>query len=256
LEFSCGGEAASIDGRAILSIILGVSRVSNLQRLQVLDSELDAIRVRLEEIDRDLSSSPEVEAARQEASSAERDLKSARGLLRDLEDQVASQKAKLEETTHRLYSGEVKNPKELLDLQNEEAALRHQIAVLEERQLEQMLAVDDRQSASVRTGAHLHEAEAHRQNQSARLLQEKKELLTRRDTLETQREAGIAVIHGEDLQTYARVRETHRGLAVARIEGGVCGACGVAPSQARIEQARSGEQIVFCGNCGRILYAG
>jgi predicted nucleic acid-binding Zn-ribbon protein len=233
-----------------------MSRVSSLQRLQVLDTELDGIRSRLQEIDRVLSSSPEVETARQEALLAERDLKGARGALRDLEDQTGSQKAKLEETTRRLYGGEVRNPKELLDLQSEENALRNHIATLEEHQLEQMIAVDERKAAADRAQSHLNDVEAQRQIQSANLSEEKQELLLRQETLEAQRGAGIAVVNAEDLQVYARARKTHHGLAVARIEGGACGACGVAPSQAQIEQARPGNQIVFCGNCGRILYAG
>jgi predicted nucleic acid-binding Zn-ribbon protein len=210
----------------------------------------------LKEIDRILSSSPELETARQEALSAERDLRAARGALRDLEDQAATQRAKLEETTRRLYSGEVKNPKELLDLQSEEIALRHHLTSLEERQLEQMMAVDDTQSAADRTQNHLNDVEAGRQIQSADLNQQKREWLARQDKLEAQREAAIAVVNGEDLQVYTRMRDAHHGLAVARIEGGACGACGVAPSQARIQQAGAGEQIVFCANCGRILYAG
>jgi len=233
-----------------------MSRVSNLQRLQVLDSELDGIRSRLKETDRILSSAPELETARQEAMSAEGDLRAAHGALRDLEDQAASQKAKLEEPTRRLYSGEVRNPKELLDLQNEEIALRHHITSLEERQLEQMMAVDDTQSATDRSHSHLNEVEAGRQIQSADLNKQKGELLARRENLEAQREAGIAVVDEEDLQVYARMRDAHHGLAVARIEGGACGACGVALSQTQIQQANAGEQIVFCGNCGRILYAG
>ncbi|MGA2111448.1 MAG: hypothetical protein ABSG98_04780 [Anaerolineales bacterium] len=203
-----------------------------------------------------MSSSPDVEAARQEALLADRNLKAAHGALRDLEDQAASQRAKLEETTRRLYSGVVKNPKELLDLQSEENALRNHIASLEERQLEQMMAVDDSQAEADRARSRLKDVDAHRQIESASLTEERQELLLRQETLEAQREAGIAVVNAEDLQVYARVRTTHHGLAVARIEGGACGACGVAPSQAQIDQARPGDQIVFCGNCGRILYAG
>jgi predicted nucleic acid-binding Zn-ribbon protein len=224
--------------------------------MQVLDSELDRIGSRFQEIDRILSSSPDVEAARQEALLADRNLKAAHGALRDLEDQAASQRAKLEETTRRLYSGVVKNPKELLDLQSEENALRNHIASLEERQLEQMMAVDDSQAEADRARSRLKDVDAHRQIESASLTEERQELLLRQETLEAQREAGIAVVNAEDLQVYARVRTTHHGLAVARIEGGACGACGVAPSQAQIDQARPGDQIVFCGNCGRILYAG
>ena len=224
--------------------------------MQVLDSELDRIGSRFQEIDRILSSSPDVEAARQEALLADRNLKAAHGALRDLEDQAASQRAKLEETTRRLYSGVVKNPKELLDLQSEENALRNHIASLEERQLEQMMAVDDSQAEADRARSRLKDVDAHRQIESASLTEERQELLLRQETLEAQREAGIAVVNAEDLQVYARVRTTHHGLSVARIEGGACGACGVAPSQAQIDQARPGDQIVFCGNCGRILYAG
>jgi predicted nucleic acid-binding Zn-ribbon protein len=58
------------------------------------------------------------------------------------------------------------------------------------------------------------------------------------------------------METYDGLRRSRRGTAVARLDGSTCGRCGVEPSQARIDAARTGEEIVMCGNCGRILYTG
>jgi predicted nucleic acid-binding Zn-ribbon protein len=55
---------------------------------------------------------------------------------------------------------------------------------------------------------------------------------------------------------YDRLRPAKKGRAVALLEDGVCTACGVAPSSSRIQSARQGNDLVLCGNCGRILCAG
>jgi predicted nucleic acid-binding Zn-ribbon protein len=42
---------------------------------------------------------------------------------------------------------------------------------------------------------------------------------------------------------------------VSTLEDGACTACGVAPSSSRIQSARQGNELILCGNCGRILCA-
>ena len=55
---------------------------------------------------------------------------------------VNKQKVKIEQSEASLYSGNVTNPKELQDLQNEAAALKRYLVTLEDRQLEAMLEVE------------------------------------------------------------------------------------------------------------------
>ena len=62
----------------------------------------------------------------------------------------------------------------------------------------------------------------------------------------------VSAIH---LTLYEQVRTAKNGVAITRILEGSCGACGIAPSAARIQEARNNPDPVKCGNCGRILYA-
>jgi predicted nucleic acid-binding Zn-ribbon protein len=39
------------------------------------------------------------------------------------------------------------------------------------------------------------------------------------------------------------------------MDGEECGACGVAVPQSKLELAREGDDLVYCGNCGRILWS-
>jgi hypothetical protein len=233
-----------------------MSRVSNLFRLQSLDLERDGARTRLAAIEALRAVSPEVDAARQRESVARAARQDAHRALAKAEGEVGSQQSKFRETERRLYSGEVHSPKELKDLENEAASLKRFLGVLEDRQLQAMLAQDEAERDHAAARAALDVAEATRGQQEGELHQERAGLAATVERLQAQREAAVALITPEDQETYDTLRRTRRGTAVARLDGSTCGRCGVAPSQARIDAARTGEEIVLCGNCGRILYTG
>jgi len=233
-----------------------MSRVSNLFRLQSLDHELDRARTRLAEIQALLAVSPEVDAARQRESAARAALQDALRALVKAEGEVGSQQSKSRETERRLYSGEVHSPKELKDLENEGVSLKRFLGVLEDRQLQVMVAQDEAERDHAATRAALDLVEAARGQKEGELHQEGAGLAATVERLQAQREAAVALITPEDQETYDTLRRKRRGTAVARLDGSTCGRCGVAPSQVRIDAARTGEEIVLCGNCGRILYTG
>jgi hypothetical protein len=233
-----------------------MSRVSNLYRLQLLDHDLDAARTRLAEITALLATSPEVDAARRQETAAQAALQGAHLALVKAEGEVGTQQSKLRETERRLYSGEVKNPKELKDLENDAASLKRFLGVLEDRQLQAMVAQDEAEGEHAAARSALDIVEAARGQEEDQLHQEGAGLAATVERLSAQREAALALVNPEDLETYDTLRRTRRGTAVARLDGSTCGRCGVAPSQVRIDAARTGEEIVMCGNCGRILYTG
>ncbi|HHS97780.1 MAG TPA: hypothetical protein ENK08_07760 [Chloroflexi bacterium] len=55
-----------------------------------------------------------------------------------------------------------------------------------------------------------------------------------------------------DLEVYRSLRQTKGGLAVARVVNGACVGCGMEVPSARLQAAR-GSELVFCGNCERVL---
>jgi hypothetical protein len=45
-----------------------------------------------------------------------------------------------------------------------------------------------------------------------------------------------------------------RNRVVAPVKDGICLGCGVGASSSRVQHARSGVELIYCGTCGRILY--
>ena len=126
-----------------------MSRVSNLFRLQEIDLEIDAARVRLAEIDQALRGDPAVQAARARLIAAESELRTARVSAQELEFESASLAAKISDAEQRLYSGRIRNPKELQDLQADIASLKRRRAAVEERQLDALIEAEKADTTAV-----------------------------------------------------------------------------------------------------------
>jgi uncharacterized protein len=233
-----------------------VTRVSNLFRLQTLDSQIDSHQARLSEIETNLGQHPELDHARTEEESARARLEDAKKELRLAEEEARGQQQRIAENDKKLYGGGVTNPKELQDLQEESASLRRYLSVLEERQLHAMMQCEESEKAVAGAEAARQEQEQLRSVRDEKLLAEKSAVQSTLETIGFQREAGVEAVNPEDLERYTALRKSKHGMAVVRFENGACGACGVNPSSARIDSARSGQEIVQCGNCGRILYMG
>jgi predicted nucleic acid-binding Zn-ribbon protein len=71
--------------------------------------------------------------AKKRAAESDSSLNLAQNTLKHAEAEVGRQKVKIEQSESNLYSGNVKNPKELQDLQNEIAALKRYLITLEDR---------------------------------------------------------------------------------------------------------------------------
>jgi predicted nucleic acid-binding Zn-ribbon protein len=233
-----------------------VTRVSNLFRLQNLDSQIDQHQSRSAEIEADLSRHPELDQARADEAAARALLETVRLSVRHAEEETRRQQQRIAETDKTLYGGGVRNPKELQDLQEEAASLRRYLSVLEERQLQTMQQSEDGEKTVSDAQNRREELERRRADMEAKLRAEQAALKGTLETLGFQREAAVSEITPEDLEKYNSVRRAKHGLAIVRMEGGSCAACGVAPSTSRVDSARSGQEIVQCGNCGRILYLG
>ena len=231
-----------------------MSSAANLFKVQRIDTELDAHRRRLAEIDALLASDVDVTRARAQPESAEAAWEAARraqGLIRDEIDQVA---AKRKNSETRLYSGAIKNPKELQDLQHEVEALGRRIGQLEEHELEALIELEDTEQAEATARADFEAATASWNAAQADLREEKARREKETDRLGDEREAAIIPVRATDREVYDQLRAAKGGTAVTRVEEGTCSACGVAPSASRIQQARNSGELIRCGNCGRILY--
>jgi predicted nucleic acid-binding Zn-ribbon protein len=225
---------------------------ADLYRLQGLDSERDEKQRRLAEVKAALGESKALIQARQAVQSAQAQARAQARRQRDLELEVAGLTDKITGAEQRLYSGVIKNPKELADLQAEVAALRRWKQKLEDDLLEAMVEREDADAVHTQAQQHLDQTQTHWSTQQAALVSEQEALQETLQELEQARAALLPSIGAGDLVTYEALRRRKGGVAVARVSEKTCGECGVAISPSLEWHLRQG-QLTHCGNCERIL---
>jgi hypothetical protein len=226
-----------------------------LLALQQLDSELDQAIARLAEIDRLLNEDEKLRAAQAAADEAAQAHDAAQRELKHAEDAVADQNDKVKRNQQVLYSGTVKNPKELEDLQLESEALARHLATLEERQLESMIAFEEQNTRKQTADGELKQIKNQVATQNSQLNAEHGNLEKRTTELNQKRSGLAGPIEPEGLALYDRIRKTGGGLAVVQVNGNTCPACGDTLTSAQAQEARSQASLTQCAACNRILTA-
>ncbi len=232
-----------------------MSAALGLYRLQQVDSQMDAIRARLAVIRQTLENDLELRAAAQALTAAETLHKQAAGALKQSEAEVEKQSLKIKQTEASLYSGNVKNPKELQDLQMEIASLKKHLGTLEERELEAMLHAEETEKNLEQAKAQLAGIQSNVLTQHRDLAAESETLKKDLERLESERQAAIGNLDAQSLKTYEGLRQHKRGIAVAALSEDSCSACGATLTASQQQHARS-VPLFYCPTCGRILYAG
>jgi uncharacterized protein len=232
-----------------------MSEVLNLYRLQELDSQLDRIDKRLKEIEKALSDDRRVRKAQKVLDKAEEESNKIKIELHKIEDTVEDQRIKRKTTQASLFSGKIKNPKDLQDLQQDSEALGRYIAQLEDQQLEVMIDNESADLALEEAKKALQQAVGTAAEENASMLGEKTKLEEEKDRMLKEKEAVLGAVPGPNLTLYEQLRRTKRGVAVAAISDGGCSLCGQALTPADMQSVRSSNDLVFCPSCGRILFS-
>lgn len=228
----------------------------HLFQLQKIDSQLDNLNKRIHEIDGIIAGDRSVVEAQDALSAAKANHQKARHHLSECEDRVSSKRIKIEQSEANLYSGSIKNPKELQDLQMEIGSLKRHLADLEDLLLEAMLAMEDAENELKNAESNLEKATANSLMQHSTLNGERDQLIKLREKLATERGLTVEQITPENLEIYLRLRKTKKGAIVVQVEDGTCAGCGSTLPPAEWQASRSPLKITFCSSCGRILYSG
>lgn len=226
-----------------------------LAQLNEIDLTLDALRARAGEVAEALKEPAELIGARDRAAAAAAELARCRALQAEREQAVRQIADRLAQTQHRLYSGAVRNPKELADVEKDVAQQRRQHAQAEDALLEALIALETATAAETAAQAELAQrvtewtaAQAELRAEQARLTERLAAERTRQGNVRRAIPAGL-------LHTYDTLRSRRGGRAVARLDDDMCSACLVAVSPGRIAAVRDGNELVYCENCGRILWS-
>ena len=233
-----------------------MSRASSLYRLQQLDIELMNSHERIEEIEQILEDDIEVKRLRVVLEKSEVQLKTAQTGHTSARHDVDVHRAKIERTEKTLYGGIVQNPKELQERQQEADSLRRYLVTLEDRLLEAMIHLDEMQEERNTADEALTRALDNQALQHKDLNLELESLLAKIERLNAEREAALASVVQDDQALYEALRKRLGGRAIVLVHEGSCSACGLVLAHSVQQSIRSGSELIRCGQCGRILYAG
>lgn len=231
-----------------------MSQAFKLYRLQQLDSQLDRIRLRKEEISRALADDLELRQAQETAQKTGQALQAGKKELQHAEQAVKDQRIKIEQTEAALYGGKVRNPKELQDLQNESAALKRYLGVLEDRQIEAMISEEELSSQNQQAIDQVTNAQKAFDERCQKLREEQARLEKDIPHLLEDRKAAASSITADEQKLYDQLRSQRRGIAVTAVKDRACQSCGTVLNAMLLDQLRTSPQISRCDHCGRILY--
>lgn len=229
-----------------------VSVAKQLYELQEVDLELESQEQALQRLVGQLGESEAVINLRGRLGSENQRLEELGRKQHSLEWEVEDITTKIARGEEELYSGRIKNPKELASLQQDLGMLKGRRRELEDRVLEIMEQVEGTTANTNTLGGELETLETEWQNQQQKLKTDLEQLETvlanlrqKRETMVTQIDHGLVGFYGE--------LRGQKGTAVARVEQGVCRGCRILLSNAELQRARGGNMIQ-CTSCGRILF--
>lgn len=230
-----------------------MSQAEALYRLQEIDLDTAQTRRRLQDIAAALTDSSAVQTAQAQADAARQTLLPLRQRSRSLDLEIQSNIEKTRAADERLYSGAVKNPKEMQDLQQEIDSLKKWRGELETQLLETIFATEEAEAALGEVETTLAQVTAGWENAQHGLLTEQADLKSRLEHNRQRRERVLSELTPESLQIYDTLKAKKHNQPVALMQGATCGICGVAQNMAVEREARQGFQLAYCTNCGRIL---
>ena len=229
------------------------NQLKQLYELQQLELDIEQKQGRLRQIQVQLG---DREAVAQAEAKLEQERQNLAGLnreQRDAEWQVEDVTAKAKTMEDKLYSGQVRNSKELLGMQKDLETLKAKQRQLEDKVLDIMSQAEESASRLASREGEL-AGEMHLwQESQGRLRAEQAELELALAELEERRSRLRSQINSAHLSIYDRLRPDKLGQAVARVEQGMCLGCRISLPMSIVQRVRLGDEIVQCSSCNRIL---
>ncbi len=233
-----------------------MSRTLKLYKLQTIDTDIDRRRIMLIKIGKLLEGNSDVANAKAKRDEAADALKAVEKQRDDIRHERQQQEAKRTASDKRLYSGNVKDPKEMQDLQAQIQSIGSHLETLEERQLFVMEEIDTAKDAADAAQAAFEKVRDSYATEQSKLTAKKQSLESDVEKLRIARVAAAKALPSEDKDRYLKLRKLKKGVAVSKIENGACNACGTSLASGALQKVRSSSDISNCPTCGRIMHTG
>jgi uncharacterized protein len=223
-----------------------------LYKLQQIDSEIQRQRQYIEDIVRQLNGNQILAEAEDILALKKQQLTEIMKRQRNVEWELEDLTIRDEDINSKLYTGIVRNPKDLLGLKHEAESLKARIADKEDTLLEIMAQVEELETQEKSSNQKVNELKQEWQQRQQTLVQKREELKTELVRLSERQEEMSQQIEPKALGLYQQLKKT-RDPAVAIVQQGQCQGCHMTLPIGQWQKAKAGE-IVQCSNCSRILY--
>lgn len=227
----------------------------SLFRLQQIDNHIKKTISRLTSINLILDHNDALQTAEVNLQKVQSDYIQTKRLLKNIETEDSNLRIKLEMVESSLYSGKIKNPKELQDLQKEITSHKKNMSSLEDRQLELMMMLESFEDEIEHKNIDLEKTRGQVTGENAKLMGERITLTNEMESLTQQRTAVLSGIEAKFLDIYESLRNQRSGIAVAEVLENSCTVCGSSLTPGLAQSVRTSTFLVFCPMCGRILYS-
>jgi len=229
-----------------------MSIAKQLYQLQEVDLDIESNEQTLQRLNSQLGENRALVEAQTKLTSEQRRLDELKHQQHSAEWEVDGLVTKITTAEEQLYSGRIKNPKELTNLQHEVDILKAKRDQLENKALEIMGQVELAEANVASKSSELNKLKAEWHRQQQQLLADIEALKSKLSDLKHKRGLMSAEIDSQAVVVYDKLRK-QKGQAVARVEQGICRGCRISLPSSELQQARSGN-LVQCSSCGRILF--
>ena len=231
-----------------------MSTVRLLYDLQLIDLEMDAKKAALADIASRIGDSEALDRARASLADEEEHLAELERGQRERESEVDDLKAKAAVAEDKLYGGSVKNPKELTSLQEQLKTYQTKIKDLDDKTLNIMEEIEIVEQGLSAKRDELARMEQDWQAEQESLAGEQSKLGALLSELEAKRNQLASRVEKAVMDLYHTLRQKRQGKAIAKVEQGICQGCRIALPVSELQRVKTGQNIVQCGSCERILY--
>ena len=226
--------------------------IKQLYQLQEVDLEIESSEQALAQIARRLGESQAVVRAQTKLKSEQQQLEELGRQQHSAEWEIEDLVNKLTTAEEKLYSGRIKDPKELTNLQHEVNGLRARRNHLEDKALEMMDQVELSTASVAALSNELKTLETEWHSRQQQLSTNMEQLKTTLSDLKHKRQLLSAGIDPQAVELYQELKKK-KGTAVAKVEQGICCGCRISLPTTELQRARS-DRLVQCSSCGRILF--
>ena len=168
--------------------------------------------------------------------------------------EAETQKERSETLNSQLYGGEVTNPRDLESLEREASNVLQLVEQQESALAAITTKIEEAQTKKTELESKLYEAKAAWKIRQSELQAALKNLNAERAGFEGQRSKLTEGLDPTSLQQYESLRKTKGGLAVAKVQRGLCQGCRMSLPTHQQQRVRGGRQVVLCSSCGRMLF--